>query len=67
MNANDKRDFREETALNAAEFQSLRHCSARLGLTKSATLRLALHLLCDQITRQELQDATGIGSEDIRD
>lgn len=67
MHVDEKRDFREETALNAAEFQSLRHCAARLGLSKSATLRFALHQLCDQITRRELQEATGFVADELRD
>lgn len=67
MHLDEKRDFREETALNAAEFQSLRHCAARLGLSKSSTLRLALHRLCDQITREELLEATGLTSNELRD
>jgi hypothetical protein len=56
----EKRDFREETLLNAAEWQLLKACSGRLGLSKSATLRFALLQLGNKITREEVLSDTGI-------
>lgn len=40
---NNRRDFREETKLNAAEFALLREVAGQLGLSKSAALRYCLH------------------------
>jgi len=39
----NRRDFREETNLNAAEFALLRMIAGQLGLSKSAALRYCLH------------------------
>ena len=60
MSIEDRRDFREETQLNSAEFYMLRDLAGQLGLSKAAVLRLALHQLGDKfITEQRLRE-TGI-------
>lgn len=48
----DKRDFREETALNAAEFALLRVMAGHFGLSKSATLRYCLHVVGKDFMRK---------------
>jgi len=56
----NKRDYREETAFNAAEERLLVWSSGKLGLSKSATLRLALHRLGDDLLRKEKLSETGL-------
>ena len=58
MQIDEKRDFREETHLNAAEWQMLRSIAGRYGVSKSAALRLCLHIVGDKITRDELMKDT---------
>jgi len=57
---NEKRDFREETLLNAAEEALLKEISGKFGVSKSAALRICLHHVGDQITRQSRLRDTGI-------
>lgn len=64
MDMAEKRDFREETALNAAEFSLLKFCGGELGLSKSATLRFALHLLGDNLIKNKRLKDTGLVTED---
>ncbi len=63
MAIEDKRDFREETMLNASEFQSLKRISGKYGISKMAVLRMGLHYLDDKITREELMRDTGMYPE----
>ena len=58
----DKRDFREETNLNAAEERLLVWAAAKMGISKSAALRMALLRLGDDLVRQERLTETGIVS-----
>lgn len=58
----DKRDFREETNLNAAEERLLVFIAGKLGVSKSAALRLALLRLGDHLVKEERFSATGIVS-----
>lgn len=60
----DKRDFREETNLNVAEERLLVWTAAKLGLSKSAALRLAMLRLGEDLVRQERLMETGIVSGD---
>lgn len=55
----NKRDFREETQLNAAEWNQLKNIAGKYGLSKSAALRLCIHLVGDKITRDEAMKSTG--------
>lgn len=48
----EKRDFREETALNAAEWALLRTLAGQLGISKSATLRYCLHTVGNDFMRK---------------
>lgn len=59
-----KRDFREETLLNAAEFSLLKALSNSLGQSKSATLRYCLHVVGDQFIRNQCLKDTGLYPED---
>ncbi len=63
MNEN-KRDFREETNLNAAEFALLKELAGELGLSKSAALRYCLHEIGDKVIRSKHVRDTGIVSGD---
>ena len=49
----NKRDYREETALNHAEELALKELSGDLGLSKSATLRYCLHLVVNHVARKK--------------
>ena len=60
----NKRDYREETALNAAEYRQLQYLAGRLGLSKRATLRYCFLQVADKVTRQELARDTAEVSED---
>ena len=60
----DKRDYREETALNAAEFALLKFVSSELGQSKSATLRYCLHRIGDELMRNKRLRETGLSTED---
>ncbi len=62
--SHEKRDFREETALNASEEALLMMLSGRHGLTKSAMLRLCLHIVGDDFIRKGLLKDTGASTED---
>lgn len=64
MDMADKRDFREETALNAAEFVLLKSLTGKLGLSKAAVLRYALHFLGDHVIKNEQLKDTGLLTED---
>lgn len=55
----DKRDYREETALNAAEERLLAYVAGKYGVSKSAALRLCLHRVGDDLLRKERLAATG--------
>ena len=59
----DKRDFREETNLNAAEERLLVFVAGKLGVSKSAALRIALHALGDDLVRKDRLAETGLISE----
>jgi hypothetical protein len=59
-----KRDFREETALNVAEFTLLKQLAQELGLSKSATLRFALHHLGSKFIKDKILKETGLFTED---
>lgn len=59
MTPQDKRDFREETALNAAEESLLIMVAGRYGVSKSAALRIALHIVGDNIMRKDRLAETG--------
>jgi len=59
-----KRDFREETALNVAEFTLLKLLAQELGLSKSAILRLALHQLGNKFIKDKILKETGLFTED---
>jgi len=59
-----KRDFREETALNVAEFTLLKLLAQELGLSKSAILRLALHQLGSKFIKDKILKETGLFTED---
>jgi len=56
----EKRDYREETALNAAEEALLHEIAGKFGVSKSAALRICLHHVGDHITRQSRLQDTGI-------
>ena len=56
----DKRDFREETALNAAEERLLKYVAETFGISKSAALRLCLHQVGDELIRKEKLRDTGL-------
>jgi hypothetical protein len=60
----DKRDFREETALNAAEELLLKYVAGKLGTSKSAALRVCLHIVGDDLRRKERLTETGLVTED---
>jgi len=60
----ERREFREETLLNSSEEVSLKYISGKLGLSKSATLRLGLLQLVDKINRTERMNDTGLLAED---
>lgn len=64
MDMAEKRDFREETVLNSAEFALLKNLASELGLSKSAVLRFALHFLGDHVTRKKRLSDTGLFTED---
>ena len=55
----EKRDFREETLLNATEERALKQLSTEFGLSKSATLRHCLLLVVDHVARKERVAAIG--------
>lgn len=59
-----KRDFREETALNSAEYSLLKTLSSELGLSKAAVIRFALHQLGDKFMRNERMRETGLSTEE---
>jgi len=59
----DKRDFREETQLNAAEERLLIYVAGKYGVSKSAALRICLHAVGDDLVRKERLAATGISTE----
>jgi hypothetical protein len=61
--AHDKRDFREETNLNAAEERLLKYIADKLGVSKSAAMRLCIHIVGDDLLRKERLADTGILSE----
>jgi len=58
MAIEDKRDFREETLLNAAEWNMLKKVAGKYGVSKAAALRLCLHVVGDKITRDEMLTPT---------
>lgn len=60
----DKRDFREETALNAAEFALLRLMAGQLGLSKSATIRYCIHQVGKDCMRKRRVSDTDESTED---
>jgi hypothetical protein len=49
----DKRDFREETLLNATEERALKQLATEFGLSKSSTLRHCLLMVVDHVARKE--------------
>ena len=53
MAIEDKRDFREETLLNSAEFRLLIDLKGHYGISKAAVLRYALLQLGDHLLRNE--------------
>ena len=55
---NNRRDFREETKLNAAEFALLREVAGQLGLSKSAALRYCLHSVGKNFMRKRRAEDT---------
>lgn len=55
----DKRDFREETALNAAEETLLVYVAGKYGVSKSAALRICLHIVGDNLMRNDRCGDTG--------
>jgi hypothetical protein len=59
------RDFKEETLLNSAEFYMLRELAGQMGLSKSATLRLALLQLGDNFLRKQRCTDTRERHEDL--
>jgi hypothetical protein len=60
MALEDKRDFREETLLNAAEWQQLKAICGKYGVSKAAGIRLCIHIVGDKLTRDErLRDTDG--------
>jgi len=63
MSIEKKRDFREETLLNAAEWNMLKTVAGKYGVSKSAVLRMGLLALGDKITRAEAMQNTGIFPE----
>lgn len=60
----NKRDYREETQLNSAEFILLKHIAGKFGISKSAALRMCLHIVGDDLNRKEIMRETGIITED---
>lgn len=62
----DKRDFREETLLNASEFTLLREIAGDLGLSKSATIRYCIHVVGADLIRRKHQFNTRILPEVLR-
>lgn len=62
----DKRDYREETFLNAAEFSLLRELAGFYGLSKSAMLRLCLHQVGDEFMRKQRLNDTAEKAEVCR-
>lgn len=62
--SHDKRDFREETLLNASEEALLIMLSGQHGLNKSAMLRLCLHIVGDDFIRKRRLSDTGLLTED---
>ena len=60
----EKRDFREETLLNAAEFSLLREMSGDLGIAKAAVLRYCLHVVGNEFIKNKRLKETGIVTED---
>lgn len=53
MAIEDKRDFREETLLNSAEFRLLIDLKSHYGISKAAVLRYGLLQLGDNHLREE--------------
>ena len=53
MAIEDKRDFREETLLNSAEFRLLMELKGKFGISKAAVLRYGLLKLGDDLLRKE--------------
>lgn len=60
----NNRDFREETALNAAEFALLRAIAGQLGLSKSATIRYCIHAIGKDFMRKRRVSDTAELTED---
>lgn len=59
MSNDNKRDYREETLLNAAEFALLREIAGDLGLSKAAALRYCMHVVGDDHMRRKRLAETG--------
>ena len=59
----DKRYFRAETFLNAAEEIMLNHIAGKFGVSKSAAIRICLHHVGDHLTQQAHAENTGIITE----
>ena len=57
------RNFREETALTSTEEIALKFAAGKLGLSKSATLRLGLLRLVDHLNRADALVNTGLSTE----
>ena len=62
----DKRDFREETLLNASEFTLLREIAGDLGLSKSAAIRYCIHVVGSDLIRRKHQFDTRMLPEVLR-
>ncbi len=60
----DKRDYREETAYNAAEEISITWAAGKIGLSKSAFIRMGSLLLVEELRRKEKLAETGFSTED---
>jgi len=59
MSQLDKRDFREETSLNASEEALLMMLAGRYGVSKSGMLRVCLHIVGDDVIRKDRLSDTG--------
>ena len=59
---NNPRRFREETNLNASEIVSLEAIADRMGISKSAVLRMGLLRLLEEYTLATRLEASGVGS-----
>jgi transcriptional antiterminator len=61
---NDKRDFLEETLLNAAEYVLLKEVAAEIGLSKSSVLRHCLLEVWHKVIQRKRARESGLAPEE---